>query len=105
MFWNANGICQHKNELEHFLSEKYLSSHCSESIRLRTPGDIELGIENISKMMNEAVHHASTTYQQPSFNRIFSADIQRLVRKEREEKGVAATQISLASDLENVSHS
>ncbi|GBP09872.1 Probable RNA-directed DNA polymerase from transposon X-element [Eumeta japonica] len=63
--------------------KKYLSSHCSESIRLRTPGDIELGIENISKMMNEAVHHASTTYQQPSFNRIFSADIQRLVSEKR----------------------
>ncbi|GBP03111.1 hypothetical protein EVAR_91068_1 [Eumeta japonica] len=43
-------------------------------------------------MMNEAVHHASTTYQQPSFNRIFSADIQRLV-SEREREGVA-TQIS-----------
>ncbi|GBP12166.1 Probable RNA-directed DNA polymerase from transposon X-element [Eumeta japonica] len=34
-------------------------------------------------MMNEAVHHASTTYQQPSFNRIFSADIQRLVSEKR----------------------
>ncbi|GBP96728.1 hypothetical protein EVAR_73556_1 [Eumeta japonica] len=44
-------------------------------------------------MMNEAVHHASTTYQQPSFNRIFSADIQRLVSEKRKE-GVAATQIS-----------
>ncbi|GBP10987.1 hypothetical protein EVAR_90872_1, partial [Eumeta japonica] len=33
-------------------------------------------------MMNEAVHHASTTYQQPSFNRI-SADIQRLVSEKR----------------------
>ncbi|GBP11462.1 hypothetical protein EVAR_73742_1 [Eumeta japonica] len=75
------------------------------SIRLRTPGDIELGIENISKMMNEAVHHASTTYQQPSFNRIFSADIQRLVSEREEQEGVAATQISsIKSDLENVQH-
>ncbi|GBP11255.1 Probable RNA-directed DNA polymerase from transposon X-element [Eumeta japonica] len=37
-------------------------------------------------MMNEAVHHASTTYQQPSFNRIFSADIQRLVSEKRSKR-------------------
>ncbi|GBP15703.1 Probable RNA-directed DNA polymerase from transposon X-element [Eumeta japonica] len=78
-FTNMN-VISHTNWLRF---KKYLSSHCSESIRLRTPGDIELGIENISKMMNEAVHHASTTYQQPSFNRIFSADIQRLVSEKR----------------------
>ncbi|GBP06854.1 hypothetical protein EVAR_65891_1 [Eumeta japonica] len=34
-------------------------------------------------MMNEAVHHASTSYQQPSFNFIFSSDIQRLVSDKR----------------------
>ncbi|GBP10806.1 Probable RNA-directed DNA polymerase from transposon X-element [Eumeta japonica] len=37
-------------------------------------------------MMNQAVEQAGTTYQQPSFNRIFSADIQRLVRKEKSKK-------------------
>ncbi|GBP10679.1 Probable RNA-directed DNA polymerase from transposon BS [Eumeta japonica] len=45
--------------------KKYLSSHCSESIRLRTPGDIELGIENISKMMNCEIFNASTVSSPP----------------------------------------
>ncbi|GBP03619.1 hypothetical protein EVAR_91306_1 [Eumeta japonica] len=64
-------------------NQPQISSHCSESIQLRTPGDVELSIENFTKMMNQAVEHASTTYQQPSFNRIFSADIQRLVSEKR----------------------
>ncbi|GBP11526.1 hypothetical protein EVAR_73539_1 [Eumeta japonica] len=64
----------------------YLSSHCSESIQLRKPGDVELSIENFTKMMNQAVEHASTTYQQPRFNRIFSADIKRLVSERKSKK-------------------
>ncbi|GBP06627.1 Probable RNA-directed DNA polymerase from transposon X-element [Eumeta japonica] len=71
------------NRINWLRFKKYLSSHCSESIQLRTPGDVELSIENFTKMMNQAVEHASTTYQQPSFNRIFSADIQRLVSEKR----------------------
>ncbi|GBP11482.1 hypothetical protein EVAR_100772_1 [Eumeta japonica] len=50
-----------------------------ESIQLGTPGDVDLSNENFTIMMNQAVEHASTTYQQSSFNRIYSADIQRLV--------------------------
>ncbi|GBP97491.1 hypothetical protein EVAR_63660_1 [Eumeta japonica] len=41
--------------------KKYLSSHCSESIQLRPPGDVELTIENFTKMMTQAVEHASTS--------------------------------------------
>ncbi|GBP00232.1 hypothetical protein EVAR_70268_1 [Eumeta japonica] len=42
-----------------------------------------LGCMSISKMMNQALEHESTTYQQPSFNRIFSADILCLVNEKR----------------------
>ncbi|GBP08044.1 hypothetical protein EVAR_100850_1 [Eumeta japonica] len=75
--------------------KKYLSSHCLESIQLRTPGDVGLSIENFTKVMNQAVKYASTTYQQPSFNRVFSTDIQHLVN-EKSKKRVAAKQISPA---------
>ncbi|GBP02359.1 Probable RNA-directed DNA polymerase from transposon BS [Eumeta japonica] len=49
------------NRINWLRFKKYLSSHCSESIQLRTPGDVELSIENFTKMMNQAVEHASTT--------------------------------------------
>ncbi|GBP00643.1 hypothetical protein EVAR_65745_1 [Eumeta japonica] len=92
-FWNANGIRQHKSELEHFLTEKH---------RLRTPGDVELSIENFSKMMNQAVEHGSTSYQQPSFNRIFSAE--QVKREEQEESGSSTDLPSIKPDLKNVQH-
>ncbi|GBP08415.1 hypothetical protein EVAR_71985_1 [Eumeta japonica] len=55
-------------------------------------------------MMTQAVEHASTTYQQPSFNRIFSADIQRLVSEKKEQEGSGSnTDLpSTKPDLENV---
>ncbi|GBP07547.1 hypothetical protein EVAR_101190_1, partial [Eumeta japonica] len=48
------------NRINWLRFKKYLSSHCSESIQLRTPGDVELSIQNFTKMTNQAVDHAST---------------------------------------------
>ncbi|GBP96520.1 hypothetical protein EVAR_69877_1 [Eumeta japonica] len=98
--------CHNCQEYGHTISYCKLPTVCAVCGELHgTPGDLELSIENFTKKMNPPVEHASTTYQQPSFNRIFSADIQRLVsEKRRARRWQQHRSPSIKPDLENVQH-
>ena len=59
--------------------KKYLSSHCTENIALRTPNDIETNIANLNEIIKQAAEHATTYHPQSGFNKIYSRDIEHLV--------------------------
>lgn len=63
--------------------KKYLSTHCSENIRLSTPNDVEMSIDEFNKKIKQAAEHATTIHRQNGFNRRYSADIERLVCEKR----------------------
>lgn len=63
--------------------KKYLSTHCSEDIALRTTEDVDFSISNLEETIKAAAENATTYHQQSRYNRISSAEVERLVSEKR----------------------
>ena len=62
---------------------KYLSTHCSENLPLRTPTEVDQSIEKLEENLMLAGQHAALPHRQTRFNIIHSADVEQLLAEKR----------------------
>ena len=63
--------------------KKYISTHSTENVSLRTPEDIDLSVENFENNIKLAVEHATITIKRNRYNKIYYADVERLLSEKR----------------------
>lgn len=62
---------------------KYISAHCSHNVPLKTPKDIDDCLNNLNRHIAKAAEHASFTYSQTRYNKIYSANVEQLLTEKR----------------------